>query len=126
MDVRKVFAIVEVDADTAFEKIDDGPVPYLEHEFGWLEQSGISLKNCFIADEDEDDRWQSYINYVAEWAFYHQSSDCEGISPISYEEWCKNQCPLGGDSTNDCEGCAESGDFHCVNGHCVARPEENA
>ena len=122
MDVRQVFAIVEVDADTAFEKIDDGPVSYLEHEFGWLEQSGISLKDCFIADEDEDDRWKAYINYVAEWAFHHQSNDCEGASPISYEEWCK-QCPLGGDSTNDCEGCAESGDFHCVNGQCVARTE---
>lgn len=33
----------------------------------------------------------------------------------------KNECPMGGDSTNDCDGCAYSGDYHCVNGECVSR-----
>ena len=39
-----------------------------------------------------------------------------------YDEICENECPCGGDSTNDCEGCADSGDYHCVNGECVERP----
>lgn len=30
-------------------------------------------------------------------------------------------CPLGGDETNDCEGCAYSCDYHFVNGECVRR-----
>ena len=30
-------------------------------------------------------------------------------------------CPNGGDETNDCEGCIESGDYHFENGECVYR-----
>jgi len=119
---RKIVAIIGVDDDTAFEKIDDGPVPYLEKEFGWLEQSGIFLKDCFIADDDEDDKWKAYLNYLVEWAFNHQGEEFAGMTPACYDEFCENECPLGGDSTNDCEGCADSGDYHCVNGECVARP----
>lgn len=46
--------------------------------------------------------------------------------PSPSKETCRevNECPLGGDSTNDCEGCAYSGDYHCVNGDCVERPAE--
>lgn len=121
MDKRKIIAIIEVDADTAFEAIDDGPVPYLEKEFGWLEQSGISLKDCFIADDDEDDQQQAYLNYLVEWAFNHQGEDLKGVQPISFDKFCENECPCGGDSTNDCEGCDYSGDYHCVNGECVER-----
>ncbi len=33
----------------------------------------------------------------------------------------KIKCPLGGDETNDCADCAESGDYHFVNGECVKR-----
>ena len=51
--MRTVIAILEVDDDKAFEEIDDGPIPYLEREFGWLEQSGISLQNARILDDDD-------------------------------------------------------------------------
>lgn len=34
------------------------------------------------------------------------------------------KCPLGGDETNDCAGCAYSEDYHFVNGECVRRGEE--
>lgn len=57
---RKIIALLEVDDDTAFQKIDDGPIPYLEKEMGWLEQSNIFLKDAFIADEDENDEEQAY------------------------------------------------------------------
>lgn len=30
-------------------------------------------------------------------------------------------CPHGGDITNDCEGCPESGDYHFEDGECVER-----
>lgn len=66
---RKIFALLEVDDDTAFQQIDDGPIPYLEKEMGWLEQSQIFLKDAFIADEDENDAKQSYLNYLAELLF---------------------------------------------------------
>lgn len=31
------------------------------------------------------------------------------------------KCPLGGDETNDCEGCACSDEYHFVDGECVLR-----
>lgn len=31
------------------------------------------------------------------------------------------QCPLGGDETNDCADCSYSGDYHFVDGECVAK-----
>ena len=34
-------------------------------------------------------------------------------------------CPLGGDETNDCEGCSYSGDYHFVGGECVSRKESS-
>lgn len=32
-------------------------------------------------------------------------------------------CPMGGDTTNDCEGCIYSGDYHFFNGDCVLRSD---
>lgn len=33
------------------------------------------------------------------------------------------QCPYGGDENNDCKDCAESGDYHFINGECIERPK---
>lgn len=119
MDKRKIIAIIEVDADTAFKVVDDGPVPYLEQTVPKID--GCSLVDAFISDEDEDDQQQAYLNYLVEWAFNHQGEDLKGAQPISYDKFCENECPCGGDSTNDCDGCDYSGDYHCVNGECVER-----
>lgn len=83
---RQIVAIITVDDDTAFEKIDDGPVPYFEKEFGWLEQSGITLKDCFIADEDEDEPRQAYCNYLVQFAFDNYGEQLKE-SPMDYYEW---------------------------------------
>ena len=32
-----------------------------------------------------------------------------------------NQCPLGGDTANDCADCVCTCDFHFVDGECVQR-----
>lgn len=83
---RKIVAIIGVDDEIAFEKIDDSPVSYLEKEFGWLEQSGIFLKDCFIADDDETDIYQRYKNYLIEWV--ERYADDERMnSPLSFEMW---------------------------------------
>lgn len=41
---RRIFALLEVDDDTAFQKIDDGPISYLAKEMDWLEPSNIFCK----------------------------------------------------------------------------------
>ena len=50
--MRKVVAMLEVDDDKAIEE-NLGTLDYLEREFGWLEQSGICLKNARILDDDD-------------------------------------------------------------------------
>lgn len=84
---RKVFAVIEVDDEMAFAKIDDGPVAYLEKEFGWLEQSGISLKECFIADEDANSLWERYSIYLAQFAFVHVFDDCDDVLPMTFKQF---------------------------------------
>lgn len=84
---RRIMALLEVDDDTAFQKIDDGPIPYLEQEMGWLEQSQIFLKEAFIADEDESDAEQAYLNYLAEWIFDCLRNSLYEKGPVSFREW---------------------------------------
>lgn len=86
MDTRKVIAIIEVDADTAFKAIDDGPIPYLEQAVPKID-GVIGLGDAFISDDDEDDIRQRYLNYVAEWVFEHLGDDENNDSPLSYEDW---------------------------------------
>lgn len=81
---RKIVALIEVDADTAFQKIDDGPISYLENEMGWLEQSQIFLEDVFIVDEDETDAEQAYLNYLADWIFNHQSDELRESGPADF------------------------------------------
>lgn len=51
--MRTVVAIIEVDDDKAVAE-DLGTIDYLEREFGWLEQSGISLQSARILDNDDE------------------------------------------------------------------------
>ena len=50
--MRKVLAMIEVDDDKAMVE-DLGTLDYLEREFGWLEESGIFLKEGRILDDDD-------------------------------------------------------------------------
>ncbi|MGN0179483.1 MAG: hypothetical protein ACI4DY_08600 [Monoglobaceae bacterium] len=84
---RKIFALLEVDDDAAFQKINDGPIPYLEKEMGWLEQSNIFLKDAFITDEDETNIEQAYLNYLAAWIFDCLNTNLCKKGPASFREW---------------------------------------
>lgn len=84
---RKIVALIEVDDDTAFQKIDDGPIPYLENEMGWLGQSQIFLEDAFIVDEDETDAEQAYLNYLADWIFNHQGDELRESGPADFSGW---------------------------------------
>lgn len=84
---RKIIALIEVDDDTAFQKNDDGPICYLAKEMRWLEQSRIFLEAAFIADEDETDAEQAYLNYLADWIFNHQGDELRESGPAGFSEW---------------------------------------
>ena len=88
---RQVFAIISVDDDKAFEENDIGPVEYIEREFGWLEQSGISLEEMVMAEPDSSNIWERYINYLLGWAFEHSGDEETTESPLSFNVW-KARC----------------------------------
>lgn len=50
--MRRIIAEIYVDDDKAFAE-DMGTIEYLEMEFGWLEQSGITLGDTRILDDDD-------------------------------------------------------------------------
>lgn len=83
---RKIFALLTVDDDTAFERCDDGPITYLEKKIERLRDDKITLEDAFVADDDECDLWQLYINYIANWAVEHQGDDDKnGVSPMPWD-----------------------------------------
>lgn len=50
--MRKVVVMVEIDDSLAIKE-DLGTIEYLEREFGWLEQSGVFLRDARILDDDD-------------------------------------------------------------------------
>ena len=82
---RTILAYLEIDDDLAFEKIDDGPIAYLEKESGWLAQSGIFITDAAIADANAADPKEAYLVYLARFAFEHLGDG--NIYPLPYEQW---------------------------------------
>ena len=70
-----------------------GTGAYLEQEFGWINDSGIYLRDYITTDEN--DRWSKYINYLIKWAMEHSGAEYDGMSPACYDEWRDNE--------DDCE-----------------------
>lgn len=82
---RTIYAEITLDDDKAFEENDMEPIEYIEREFGWLQQSGISLEQAVIIDTDCDD-WDRYLNYLFQWAFDNTSEEAPE-SPLSFNVW---------------------------------------
>ncbi len=98
---RKVFVELSVDENVAIRNAEtngissDGTIDYLEHEFGWLEQSGIELKQAMISDEDDTEDWGRYIDYVISWGFEHCiDTGAEYPKIMTYKEWKYNNGSL--------------------------------
>lgn len=51
--MRKVIVMLEVDDDRA-DNEGLGTIDYVERECGWLEESGITLCNAQILDDDDE------------------------------------------------------------------------
>jgi hypothetical protein len=96
---RDFIAKIAIDEDVATMFLDTngedvslaGTGEFLEREFGWLNESGIFLKEYLITDNDDEVRWSRYINYLIEWAMEHSSIEYDGMSPVCYDEWCDNE-----------------------------------
>lgn len=80
---RTIFCKITVDDETAFNQIDDGPVPFLEKKMKKLKDDNIILEDAFLSDEDDEDLWGRYIHYLAEWVSSH-FSDPDGGLPLPW------------------------------------------
>ena len=58
---------------------------------GWLEGSGIFLRDALITDDDDESKWARYINYLINWAHDHSGEDSKGMSPVCFDEWGDNE-----------------------------------
>lgn len=86
MTERKIFAVISVDDDEAIKNV-LGTGEYLEKEFGWLQQSGISLDKWLLAEKDSTSDWERYIEYLIRWAFEYSGDDDNFESPDSFNVW---------------------------------------
>lgn len=91
---RKIYAELFVDESQALKNAaingisSYGTIDYIEKEFGWLLQSGITLGEAVISDDDDTEEWGRYIDYVISWGFEHYADingDCPKI--MTYKEW---------------------------------------
>ena len=94
--MRRLFAEINFDEEVASRNAetngydDAGPTDTVEREFGWLEQSGITLGNVVLADADDNDLWSRYLYYLMGWAMNHTYGD-EPESPLSWEQYKKRE-----------------------------------
>lgn len=57
------------------------------------------------------------------WFHVEQDESVICLDVEDLEECYENNCPLGGDITDDCADCAYYCDYHYVNGECIKREE---
>jgi len=78
-------------------------------------------------DNEKTAAWYDYCDYLRDWASEHNSPEHYGMTPACFDEWLWNEhweeCPFGGDIKDDCKDCADSAEFHYLDGFCVYRSE---
>ena len=89
---RKFISIIDYDESVAsrFDEVngmgDRAPGEVLESEFETISDSGLTLEDWAIVDDDV--QWERYLKYLVEWVILHTGYDFEGYSPMCYGEWC--------------------------------------
>ena len=85
--MTKVYAEFDVDDDRLIDNDDETLSERFEEECGWVEQSGMILKNKLVVDENDD--WHRYLGYLVDWAMKSQNLVMKTDSPLSYKEFLK-------------------------------------
>ena len=85
--MRRVFAELSIDEERLIDNDDEKFDARLEEEFGWLEQSGVFFKQLLIGDEEDEEDWARYVNYLFEWAVEHSNVEEASMHPQTYKQW---------------------------------------
>lgn len=83
---RTVLALLEVD-----DNINNGQVvdtAFMEINLN-CHKHGVDCLDALATDEDSDDQRERYLHYLIKWIY--ANSDDPNTSPISYEEFLKNE-----------------------------------
>lgn len=92
-DPRTVIAIFTVVEPEDHKDTDDGPLDYFEkgvtlaQSEGLSHYYGITLENAVLCDDDDDELWDQYHMYLAQWIMDNHGIDCKGSSPLTYDQW---------------------------------------
>ena len=96
---RKIVGLIEIDEEHAKKCAESNMLDcssvdgFLKTEFGWLEESGLSLKNWILLNKGTPH--SCYIEYLIQWAISHSDEGCRGMSPACYDEWCDCEALTG-------------------------------
>lgn len=90
--LRTFVATITYDEDVAARfcetngiSTDTAPGDFLEKSFRDLEYTGLNLVDWALMDDDE--QWERYLQYVANWVIDHNSPEYAGCSPTLFNEW---------------------------------------
>ena len=86
---RTFIAILGYDEGDKFRE--EGPGDYLEKTFSDLQAKGEPFSLCDWALTDSDCIWEQYIMYLTQWAIDNSDPECQGMSPVRYDEWLANR-----------------------------------
>ena len=93
-DERRVYASIIVESSAADRYAEtngigeSAPVPFLEKVMQQLDGTGITLECATLADDDEDDVWYAYRNYVLDWAMNASPDDSDPPpQPLGFIQW---------------------------------------
>ena len=79
----------------------------------------------WIWEHTEEYGMKEYVN-ILQHIGYTPKEIAEELSTCCFDdEHTEDECPLGGDISNDCADCAYACDYHFVDGECVEREENN-
>lgn len=68
-----------------YKEEDNSLLGYVETELGWVEASGIGIKEISSLNSDSDDPHEKYRCYLASWLF--ESHPDSEPSPMSFDQW---------------------------------------
>lgn len=76
---------------------------------------------AWIWEHTENHGMKAYIDAL-KYIGYTKAEIAEELVSCNFDdEPIENDCPLGGDTSNDCADCAYACDYHFVDGECVRR-----
>ena len=90
---RTVIAVFQINEPPEHVDSDEGPLDWfcsfaeIPESEGLSHYEGIELEDAVLCDEDDDELWDQYHMYLAQWIMDNHDISCKGSSPRTYDQW---------------------------------------